>query len=516
MRTRLASALLPYAVALAGVIVMSLVIAAVIALSGIARVSILYLIVILAVATRLGRGPALLASLTAFLVYDWSFTAPYHQLTISDPDEWISLGLFFVTALITSELAASERARAEQAERREREAVLLFDAMRLMSEPDLESALGALSERIRAELLVDSVSIRFMLDERVYRATAGEDHEGTVASELLAAGRRPTASERGGPARWIRVVPPARGERPFAMRGSLRRSEIPIRSGDVRIGEIDLVRDISARPFTRAEGQVLALIAASIGTVAQRAELRDANTRAEILRRADELKSALLAAVSHDLRTPLASIIASAGSLRQPDVQWSDAERRDFVTDIEAEAKRLSRIVDNLLDLSRMEAGVLRPDHGWYDIGALIDDVLGRLRASTVGRRITVDVPDDLPPVPLDYAEIDQVLTNLVENSVRHTPAGTAIRIRASLAENQIAVEVADDGPGIDPHVLPRIFDAFVRGAPRQRPGVGLGLAVARGLVEAHGGRIGATNLPQGGASFRFTLPLRQHAPASA
>ena len=516
MRTRLASVLAPYAVALVGVVVMSLVIGALIAVSGITRVSILYLIVILAVATRLGRGAALFASLAAFLVYDWSFTVPYHQLTISDPDEWISLGLFFVTALITSQLAASERARAEQAERREREAVLLFDAMRLMSEPEFDAALGALAERIRTELLVRSVSIRLTLDDRAHRATAGEDDDGTVASELLAAGRRPTANERGGPARWIRVVPPARGERPFAMRGSLRRSDIPIRSGDATIGEIGLVRDANARPFTRAEGQVLALIAASIGTVAQRAELRDANTRAEILRRADELKSALLAAVSHDLRTPLASIIASAGSLRQPDVQWTEPERRDFVADIEAEAKRLSRIVDNLLDLSRMEAGVLRPDRGWYDIGALVDDVLGRLRVATVGRRISVDVPDDLPPVPLDYAEIDQVLTNLIENAVRHTPADAAIHIRAFLGDDEVAVEVADDGPGIDPRALPRIFDAFVRGAPRQRPGVGLGLAVARGLVEAHGGRIAAANLPGGGASFRFTLPLGLPAPASA
>ena len=516
MRTRLASVLAPYAVALAGVLLMSVAIGALIAVSGIARVSILYLIVILAIATRLGRGPALFASLTAFLVYDWSFTAPYHQLTISDPDEWISLGLFFVTALITSQLAASERARAEQAERREREAVLLFDAMRLMSEPDLDAALGALAERIRAELLVRSASIRLAVDERVHRAAAGEDDEDATASEVLGAGRRPTASERGGPARWIRVVPPSRRERPFAMRGALRRSEIPIRSGDETIGEIVLVRSASARPFTRAESQVLALIAASIGTVAQRAELRDANTRAEILRRADELKSALLAAVSHDLRTPLASIIASAGSLRQPDVQWTDTEHREFLADIEAEAKRLSRIVDNLLDLSRMEAGVLRPERGWYDLGALIDDVLGRLRATTVGRRIDVAVPDDLPPVPLDYAEIDQVLTNLIENAVRHTPEGSSIRVRVSLGQQDVTVEVADDGPGIDPRALPRVFDAFVRGAPRHRPGVGLGLAVARGLVEAHGGRIEAANRPEGGALFRFTLPLGEHAPATA
>lgn len=498
---------MPYAVAIAGVALMSLLIAALISLTGITRVSILYLIVVLAAATRLGRGPAIVSSLAAFVVYDWSFTEPYHQLTIRDPDEWISLGLFLVTAVIASELAANERRRAQQAERREREAILLFDALRLMGGPDLDAALAAVSERVRAELAVRAASITLTVGGRTHQATSGEPDAAPLASEVLGAGRPPTATERGGPARWIRVVPPARGAAPYAMRGSLRRAEIPIRSGSETVGHIDVVRDAGDR-FTRAEDQVLALIAASIGTVAQRAELRDATTRAEILRRTDELKSALLAAVSHDLRTPLASIIASSGSLRQPDVQWTEAERREFVADIETEARRLGRIVDNLLDLSRIDAGALRPERGWYDFSALVDDVVGRLRPQTVGREVRIALPDDLPPVLLDYVEIDQVLTNLIENAVRHTPARTAITIRAHLEADSLVCEVLDEGPGIDARSLPHLFDAFYRGAPRQRPGVGLGLAVARGLVEAHGGTIGAENRPDGGAAFRFTLPL--------
>ena len=514
MSRRGASALAPYAIALGGVAAMSLVIGAVIAVFGITRVSILYLIVVLAAATRLGRGPAVAASLAAFLLYDWFFTEPYHQLTIRDPEEWISLGLFLVTAVITSELAANERRRAEEAERREREAVLLFDALRLMSDPDLDVALRALAERVRSELGVLSAAITFTVGARTHTTGTDVSEADALPSELLGAGRRPTADQRGGPARWIRVVPPSRNVPPFGMRGSLRRSEIQIRSGSATVGHITVVRPASARPFTRAEDQVLALIAASLGSVAQRAELRDVNTRAEILRRTDELKSALLAAVSHDLRTPLASIIASAGSLRQPDVQWTDVERREFVTDIETEARRLGRIVDNLLDLSRMEAGALRPERSWYDLAALVDDVVGRLRPSTVGHDVVVDVPEDLPPVRLDYVEIDQVLSNLIENAARHTPTGTAITIRARAQEDATLVEVIDDGPGIDPRALPHLFDAFFRGTSRGRPGVGLGLAVARGLVEAHGGAISARNLPGGGAAFRFTLPHERGAPA--
>jgi len=243
----------------------------------------------------------------------------------------------------------------------------------------------------------------------------------------------------------------------------------------------------------------------------ERERLREQATEAEVLRRADELKTALLGAVSHDLRTPLSSIIASAGSLRQPDVEWTAAERDAFLADIESEARRLARIVANLLDLSRMESGTLRPERGWYDFGALVDDVLGRLRPLTAGHEITLEVAEDLPPVPLDYVEIDQVLSNIIENALGHTPAGTKIRIGAARDGEQLAVTISDDGPGIARDVRDRLFDPFVRSGDRRGSvrGAGLGLAIARGLVEAHGGRIEASARPGAGTTIRFTLPLQ-------
>jgi K+-sensing histidine kinase KdpD len=245
----------------------------------------------------------------------------------------------------------------------------------------------------------------------------------------------------------------------------------------------------------------------------ERDRLREQATDAEVLRRTDELKTALLGAVSHDLRTPLASIIASAGSLRQRDVEWTDAERAAFLEDIETEARRLERIVANLLDLSRMESGTLRPERGWYDIAALVDDAVGRLRSQSAGHRLQVSVADDLPPVPLDYVEIDQVLSNLIENAIRHTPAGTNVWIAAAREGDELVVSVADDGPGIDPASRRRLFDPFVRGGDRRgTPGAGLGLAIARGLVEAHGGHIEASERTGGGAFLRFTLPLSEPA----
>jgi K+-sensing histidine kinase KdpD len=361
--------LTPHAVALVAVAVVTGGIGAIEARGHIANISMLYLIVVLATATIAGRGPAISASISAFLMFNWFFVEPLHTLSVGDPNEWFALVIFLATAVITGQLAANQRERAREAAERERETVTLYE---------------------------------------------------------------------------------------------------------------------------------------------ERDRLRERATEAEVHRQADELKTALLGAVSHDLRTPLASIIASAGSLRQHDVVWTDAEQESFLSDIEGEARRLARIVANLLDLSRMESGTLRPERGWYDVAALVDDVLGRLRAATRDHPVRVRVSDDMPPVPLDYVEVDQVLSNLVENAVRHTPGGTEIWITVERSEGEAVITVSDSGPGIPEAELPRLFDPFVRAARRKGGpgGVGLGLAIARGLVEAHGGRITAENRAGGGATFRFTLPL--------
>src|SRR5262249_54890531 len=167
---------------------------------------------------------------------------------------------------------------------------------------------------------------------------------------------------------------------------------------------------------------------------------------------------ALLHAVSHNLRTPLASIIAFSGSLRQTDVSWTDGERQEFAVAIEQEAQRLNRIVGNLLDLSRLEAGGLRPEKSWGGLGALIAVVLGRMRPTLATHPLAVDVPDTLPPILLDYVEIDQVLSNLLENAACYTPPRAEILIAARLLDNCVQVDVADRGPGIPPSVLAGLF----------------------------------------------------------
>lgn len=248
--------------------------------------------------------------------------------------------------------------------------------------------------------------------------------------------------------------------------------------------------------------------AGQLAVATERERLRGRAMETEVLRRTSELKSALLDAVSHDLRTPLSSIIGAAGSMLQPDVDWSPDERREFLETIEQEAERLNRIVGNLLDLSRVQGGTLVPALDWHDPALVVREALQRLQPITREHRLRISIPDDLAPVLIDPVEIDQVVANLVENAVKYTPAGAEIAVSAAVADGELRVSVADQGPGVSSEALPRLFEPFYRApAAATIRGSGLGLAVAKGLVHAHGGRIWAESEDGRGARFTFTIP---------
>jgi two-component system sensor histidine kinase KdpD len=507
-----------YVLALGLTAIVTGVIAAIEQIADVANISMLYLFAVMASAIFFGNGPAILASIAAFLAFDFFLIDPRHRFTVSEPEEWVALGLLLVTGVITGQLAAALRNRAREAKGREREAVVLYDVVHLMTGPDLRESLAAVAERLRQELALAAVIIDFQGDmaaglfaETGEQAALGLARASAAAPKLLlGGGAAPTPEHRGSPGRWIRVLPPHLPGQPG--RAADRLHEVPVRLGDAIVGLISLVRSPEAPPFTAVDDRLLSAVANQLAIATERRRLREQATEAEILRRTDELKTALLNTVSHDLRTPLSSIVASAGSLLQQDVQWTEDERRDFARAIEEEAERLNRLVSNLLDLSRIQAESLVPQRGWYDLSALVDDVLGRLHSVTSSHRVTVSVEDELPPLFLDYVEIDAVLSNLIENAVKYTPPGSEIAIWATRENDVVRVEVADRGPGIPPEALPRLFEPFYR-VQREGQiarGTGLGLAVAKGLVEAHGGHIWAENRKEGGARFVFALPLGQ------
>jgi two-component system sensor histidine kinase KdpD len=250
-----------------------------------------------------------------------------------------------------------------------------------------------------------------------------------------------------------------------------------------------------------------ALVTSELSGAARRAVEKD--REAELARRSDELKTALLRAISHELRSPLATIKATVSGLRQSDAPYSEEDRAELLAAIDEEADRLDRLMTNLLDASRLQVGALTPHRQLYEVRELVDRIVDRLEPVLQGRKVTVEVPEDLSPVPLDYGQIDRVMTNLVENAALHTPAGTPVTIRATQNRGEVRVEVIDQGPGVPKSDRERLLRAFERGRTRAR-GSGLGLAIARGFVEAHGGRLWIDDAPGGGTRLAFTLPLRE------
>jgi K+-sensing histidine kinase KdpD len=251
---------------------------------------------------------------------------------------------------------------------------------------------------------------------------------------------------------------------------------------------------------------ITALIVSQLAELARRGAARA--REAEVARRSDAMKTALLRTVSHDLRTPLASIKASVSGLRQSGADYSEEDRAELLAAIEEEADRLTRLVSDLLDASRLEAGALVPDRRPHDLAELIDTAVRRLEPRLGDRPLTIDIPDTLPPVAYDYTQVDRIISNLLENALVHTPPGSPLEIRARGVADEIRVEVTDHGPGVPPADRERLFSPFERGRTGGR-GTGLGLAIARGFVEAHGGRIWIESVPHGGARFVFTLPQR-------
>lgn len=506
-------------------------------------ISVIYLLAVLGLASTRARYSAILASLVAFFSFDFFLVPPLYLFTVEKLEEWVALFIFLVTAVITGQLASALRHRAEQASQRESETRALYELLSATThEESLERQLAIVAQEIvknfafagvrnctillpgddgKLSLHVDAyqTSNKAQLVPDEEQTALAVMHEGKIVDLYTAPASPEKLTEH-----WFRRMIHSRAHEHLYVR------MIPLQMGQRVVGVMSLLMDDDAVRFmlerdeemerdrTNPQATFFWTFLDQATSVIERARLRRESLRIELLQRTDALRSALLSSVSHDLRTPLSSIKASASSLLQEDVQWSEEERKSFALSIEREADRLNRLVGNLLDMTRIEGGALKPEKEWYPIDELIHDVLGHMQYILQDREVHTCIPDDLPPVELDYLQIGQVLTNLLENAARYTPSTSPIEVSAQVIDGEMRVSIADRGPGIPPSDLTRVFDKFYRVMSTTRKknvaGSGLGLAVCLGLVEAHGGHIWAENRAGGGAVFHFTLPLDLAQPA--
>lgn len=427
-----------------------------------------YVPLVLIIAIRLGRMAAVAASFAAFLAYNFFFVPPLYTLAVEQPQDVIELGIFLGISVLSGTLAARERRLAlEAAQRAARMTALYHLSQKVSAAVDGAHSLRPIAETTQRIVGADGVEI--VLE-------AYDAHPATVEQ---------VGTCVGAPARCV----------PIAANGQ--------RWGELRLWE-------TTPPEAAAETTTLLMTTANhLALAIARSHAAAAALQTEALREADRLKSALLSSVSHDLRTPLAAIKGAASNLLDPGMAWDAATQRVFAETIVAEADRLNRVMRNMLEMSRLEAGTLRRQRTPYDIGDVIVPTVKQFRTGLDAHPVELDIAPDLPPVLMDAVQIELVLTNLLENAQKFAPVGTPISIQARQCGPEVCISVADRGSGIPPDALERIFDKFYRvaGPERGPSGTGLGLSICKGIVEAHGGRIWAENRQNGGTSISFTLP---------
>jgi len=490
-----------YAFALLGVLIATAVAWLMFPYFGAANLIMMYLIAVVAVAIRWGRGPSVLASVLSVAAFDFFFVPPFFSFAVSDVQYLLTFGVMLVVALVISNLAVRLQQQAELARYRERRTGVLYTMSRDLATHRGTGMLAHLAAKHLREVFDSQIAIFLADSDKRLRLQRGEE----LYFEF--------DPKEAGVAQWVFEHNERAGLGTDTLPGASA-LYLPLVGSAGSIGVVALRPTESSRLLDPDQLHLLESLLNQVALAIERTRLSEEAQQAHVRVETERMRNAILSSVSHDLRTPLATITGAASSLVEEQGEMDSAARRELSRSIYREADRLDRLLKNLLDMMRIEAGAVQLSKEWHPVDEVVGAALARLEGRLQDHTVNTTFPPDLPLVLVDGVLLEQVVINLVENAVKYAPPGSPIDMSASASDREVVVEVADRGPGIPVGEETRIFDKFYRGKFAREGGVGLGLTICRGIVEAHGGRIWAENRRGGGAVFRFAIPLLERQPS--
>jgi two-component system sensor histidine kinase KdpD len=487
-----------YALGVSTIIVCTLVGMLMTPLFEVANIVMVYLLGVAIVAARSGRGPAILASVLGVAAFDFFFVPPQLTFAVSDVQYLVTFAIMMVVALLISNLTASVRLQARVAGHRERRTALLYAMSRELAATRGQEAMADVAVRHVSEVFESQVVVLLPDAAGSVRHPRGPGISGSLHGADLAV------------AQWVQDHGEPAGLGTHTLPGA-EALYLPLRGSQRVMGVLGVLPWKPRRVLLPEQYHLLETFAGQLALALERAQLAEQAQQASVAAETEGLRNALLASISHDLRTPLAVIAGASSSLAEGGERLSPEERRALAHSIYEQSREMGDLVTNVLEMTRLEAGTIALDRDWHALGEIAGTVLHRLRHRLSGHPVRVELPADLPLVRVDATLVEQVFANLLENAVKFTPAGTAVSVVARRHDGELLVSVADNGPGLPPGDPEQLFAKFHRGTSEGAiAGVGLGLAICRAIVSLHGGRIWAERRPEGGAAFRFTLPLEQ------